>query len=155
MCQALRSVLWAVAIAALLGTPAARAGDKVSIITSWIAEAEHGGFYQALATGIYAKHGLDVTIRQGGPQLNTAQMLAAGAVDFRVDCNSGGTLKFVKNDVPAIAIAAIFQKDPQVLIAHPDVGIDSLRRHEGQADRHVEDGDRFVVANSRGEVRLD
>jgi NitT/TauT family transport system substrate-binding protein len=126
MSQALRSVLSAVTIAALLGAPPARAADKVSIIMSWIAEAEHGGFYQALATGIYVKHGIDITIRQGGPQLNTGQMLAAGAVDFRVDGNSGGTLNFVKYDVPAIAIAAIFQKDPQVLIAHPDVGINSL-----------------------------
>jgi NitT/TauT family transport system substrate-binding protein len=109
----------------------ARATDKVSIITSWLAEAEHGGFYQALATGIYAKYGLDVTVRQGGPQLNTGQMLAAGAVDFRIDPNSIGALNFVKNDVPVVAVAAIFQKDPQVLIAHPDVGINTLSDMKG------------------------
>jgi len=112
--------------------PAARAADKVSFIMSWIAEAEHGGFYQAVATGIYAKYGLEVTIRQGGPQLNTAQMLAAGAVDFRIDPNSVGALNFVRNDVPAVAVAAIFQKDPQVLIAHPDAGIESLADMKGK-----------------------
>jgi NitT/TauT family transport system substrate-binding protein len=127
----IKPVLWAVAVAALLASPDARANDKVSIIMSWVAEAEHGGFYQALATGIYAKHGLDVTIRQGGPQLNTGQMLAAGAVDFRVGGGSGGTINFVQNDVPAMAVAAIFQKEAAVLIAHPDAGIDSLAGMKG------------------------
>lgn len=120
------------AVAMTLSNASARAADKVSIIMSWIAEAEHGGFYQALARGIYAKYGLDVTIRQGGPQLNTAQMLAAGAVDFRCDGSSGGTLNFVKNDVPAIAVAAFFQRDPQVLIAHPDAGINSFADMKGK-----------------------
>jgi NitT/TauT family transport system substrate-binding protein len=127
----IKPVLWAVAVAALLASPDARANDKVSIIMSWVAEAEHGGFYQALATGIYAKHGLDVTIRQGGPQMNTGQMLAAGAVDFRVGGGSGGTINFVQNDVPAMAVAAIFQKEAGVLIAHPDAGIDSLADMKG------------------------
>jgi NitT/TauT family transport system substrate-binding protein len=127
----IKPVLWAAAFAALVASPDARANDKVSIIMSWVAEAEHGGFYQALATGIYAKHGLDVTIRQGGPQLNTGQMLAAGAVDFRVGGGSGGTINFVQNDVPAIAVAAIFQKEAAVLIAHPDAGIDSLADMKG------------------------
>ena len=108
-----------------------RADDKVSIIMSWTAEAEHGGFYQALATGIYKKHGLDVTIRQGGPSLNTAQMLAAGAVDFRVGSNSGNALNFVQSGVPAMVVAAIFQKEPSVLIAHPDAGINSIADMKG------------------------
>ena len=84
-----KPVLWMVTVAGLLMSQPAAANDKVSIIMSWVAEAEHGGFYQALATGIYARHGLDVTIRQGGPQLNTGQMLAAGAVDFRVGFGAG------------------------------------------------------------------
>jgi NitT/TauT family transport system substrate-binding protein len=130
----LGSVLRAAAVAAamMLVATAACAADNVSIIMSWIAQAEHGGFYQALATGIYARHGLDVTIRQGGPQLNTAQMLAAGAVDFRCDGSSGGTLNFVKNDVPALAVAAFFQRDPQILIAHPDAGINSFADMKGK-----------------------
>ena len=126
-----KPVLWMVAVAGLLASPPATANDKVSIIMSWVAEAEHGGFYQALATGIYTKHGLDVTIRQGGPQLNTGQMLAAGAIDFRVGGGSGGTLNFVQNDVPAMAVAAIFQKEAAVLIAHPDAGINSIADMKG------------------------
>jgi NitT/TauT family transport system substrate-binding protein len=121
------------AVAILLGAQAAFADDKVSIITSWTAEAEHGGFYEALANGYYKKHGLDVTIRQGGPQLNSGQMLAAGAVDFRVGSNSGGDLNFVQSDVPAIAVAAIFQKDPTVLLAHPDSGINTMSDMKGKA----------------------
>jgi NitT/TauT family transport system substrate-binding protein len=126
-----RAILWLTVLAVMGAATAARADDKVSIIMSWVAEAEHGGFYQALATGIYAKHGLDVTIRQGGPQLNTAQMLAAGAIDFRIGGGSGGTINFVQNDVPAKAVAAIFQKEPAVLIAHPDAGINSLADMKG------------------------
>ena len=126
-----KPVLWMVTVAGLLMSQPAAATDKVSIIMSWVAEAEHGGFYQALATGIYARHGLDVTIRQGGPQLNTGQMLAAGAIDFRVGGGSGGTLNFVQNDVPAMAVAAIFQKEAAVLIAHPDAGINSIADMKG------------------------
>jgi NitT/TauT family transport system substrate-binding protein len=126
-----KPVLWMAAVVGLLASPSAAAGDKVSIIMSWVAEAEHGGFYRALATGIYAKHGLDVTIRQGGPQLNTGQMLAAGAVDFRIGGGSGGTINFVQNDVPAMAVAAIFQKEAAVLIAHPDAGINSIADMKG------------------------
>jgi ABC-type nitrate/sulfonate/bicarbonate transport system substrate-binding protein len=85
---------------------------------------------------------VDVTIRQGGPQLNTGQMLAAGAIDFRVGGGSGGTINFVQNDVPAMAVAAIFQKEAAVLIAHPGAGINSVavgligrehRHHAGDA----------------------
>jgi len=115
----------------LLASAAARADDKVSIIMSWTAEAEHGGFYQAKAAGIYQKYGLDVTIRQDGPQMNTAQLLAAGAVDFRVGSNSGNSLNFVNSGVPALTVAAIFQKEPSVLIAHPDAGINSLADMKG------------------------
>src|ERR1700691_1755431 len=123
----------AAAASALPSWPAvSQPADKVTIGTSWQAEAEHGGFYQALATGLYKKHGLDVTIRQGGPQLNTAQMLAANAVDFRVGSNSGGTLNYVQNGVPAMAVAAFFQKEPTVLIAHPDVGINSIADMKGK-----------------------
>jgi len=109
----------------------ARADDKVTMVTGWTAEAEHGGFYQALATGIYKKYGLDVTIRQGGPQVNTAQLLAAGAVDFRIGSNDSGDFNFVKTGAPGMAVAAMFQKDPTILIAHPDVGINSLADMKG------------------------
>lgn len=126
-----KPVLWMAAVVGLLASTPAGANDQVSIIMSWVAEAEHGGFYQALATGIYAQHGLDVTIRQGGPQLNTGQMLAAGAVDFRVGGGSGGSINFVQNDVPAMAVAAIFQKEAAVLIAHPDAGINSIADMKG------------------------
>lgn len=120
-------------LAGIAGAPrAAHAADKVTFITSWTAEAEHGGWYQALATGIYKKYGLDVVIRQGGPQLNTAQLLVGGAVDMREGANSGGDFNFVKEGAPAVAIAAIFQKDPQVLIAHPGIGINSIADMKGK-----------------------
>jgi NitT/TauT family transport system substrate-binding protein len=112
-------------ILALAALPAA-AADKVVFGLDWLAEAEYGGYYQALAQGIYAKHGLDVTIRQGGPQVNQAQLLLAGRLDFVIAGNSFLVLNFAKEKLPFIAVAAIFQKDPAILIAHPGMGNDSF-----------------------------
>src|SRR6201998_2343704 len=100
--------------------------------TDWKAEAEHGGYYQAIATGIYRGHGLEVELRQGGPQDNHAQLLAAGRIDFNRAPNSFGPLNFVSEKIPMVAVAAIFQKDPSVLIAHPGQGNDSLAELTGK-----------------------
>ena len=104
--------------------------DKVTFGTDWKAEAEHGGFYQAVATGIYAKHGLEVTIRQGGPQVNHSQLLAAGRLDFNMAPNSFLPFNFTKENVPMVTVAALFQKDPFVLISHP--GTESLASLKGK-----------------------
>ena len=95
--------------------------DKVSFQTDWRAQAEHGGFYQALAAGLYARAGIDADIRQGGPNLNISQLLLAGRVDM-VMSNSFEAFTFVRAGAPFLTVAAIFQKDPQVLIGHPDTG---------------------------------
>ena len=105
--------------------------DKVILSTNWLAQAEHGGFYQALAEGIYDKYNLDVTIKQGGPGVNTKALLVAGKVDFNIG-GSAGALNFVKSDVPFLAVAAIFQKDPQVLISHPNQGNDKIEDFKGK-----------------------
>jgi len=122
----------AIGIAAVAGTAAKAAGDKVSFGTDWKAQAEHGGFYQALATGLYEKHGLEVTIRQGGPQINHAQLLAAGRLDFNMAPDSFGPLNFVREGIPMVAVAALFQKDPKVLIAHADQGLKTLADLKGK-----------------------
>src|SRR6185436_15095595 len=90
----------------------AEAADKITLGTDWRAEPEHGGYYQALATGLYAKAGLEVTIRQGGPQVNHNQLLAAGRIDFAVAPNSFIPLNYVAGNIPMVAVAAMFQKDP-------------------------------------------
>src|SRR5687767_9239300 len=95
------------------------AAETVTFGTDWKAQAEHGGFYQAIATGIYKRYGLDVNLRQGGPQVNHAQLLAASVLDFSIGSNSFGPLNFAQQKIPMVAVAAIFQKDPAVLIAHP------------------------------------
>jgi NitT/TauT family transport system substrate-binding protein len=104
-----------------LAVPATEAADAVTFGTNWKAQAEHGGFYQAVATGIYKRHGLDVTIRQGGPQVNHSALIAAGKIDFNMGGNLFEQFNFTQNKVPVITIAAIFQKEPQVILAHPDV----------------------------------
>jgi NitT/TauT family transport system substrate-binding protein len=114
------------------GITSAWAGDKISFGLDWKAEAEYGGYYQALATGIYAKHGLDVTIRQGGPQVNHAQLLISGGLDFNICSNSFLALNFVKQAIPFRTVAAMFQKDPSVLIAHPNQGNDSFAALKGK-----------------------
>lgn len=116
----------------LVAIAPARALDHVTFGTDWRAEAEHGGYYQAIATGIYKKYGLDVTLRQGGPQVNHSQLLAAGRLDFDEEPNSFSGLNFAKERIPMVAVAAFFQKDPSVLIAHPGVGNDSLAELKGK-----------------------
>jgi NitT/TauT family transport system substrate-binding protein len=106
--------------------------DHVTLGLDWRAEAEYGGYYQAVATGIYARHGLDVTLRQGGPQLNQAQLLLAGRLDFNLASNSYLALAFAQEKLPFVAVAAMFQKDPSVLIAHPGQGNDSFEALRGK-----------------------
>ena len=106
--------------------PSALALDSVRFGTNWVAEAEHGGFYQALADGTYRKYGLDVTIVPGGPQVNNRILLLVGKLDFFLGANTLEGFDAVAQNVPTIEVAALFQKDPQVLIAHPDQGVDEL-----------------------------
>jgi NitT/TauT family transport system substrate-binding protein len=122
---------WCVAAFLLLMTPAFGA-DKIILGTDWRAEAEHGGYYQAQATGLYAAAGLDVTIRQGGPQVNHAQLLAAGRIDIMIAPNSFIPLNYVASHIPMVAVAAMFQKDPAVLIAHAGQGVTSLADLKGR-----------------------
>src|SRR6266478_395947 len=101
--------------------------DKLSFATNWVAEAEHGGFYQALADGTYRRYGLDVTIVPGGPQVNNRLLLPVGKIDFYLSANTLQSFDAVEQNIPTIAVASMFQKDPQVLIAHPDRGINDLK----------------------------
>jgi NitT/TauT family transport system substrate-binding protein len=94
--------------------------DEVSFGTNWLAEAEHGGFYQAVADGTYEKYGLKVTIVQGGPTAANQALLMADKVQFYMQGNLLGSFSAVEQDIPVVEVAAIFQKDPQVLIAHPE-----------------------------------
>jgi NitT/TauT family transport system substrate-binding protein len=116
----------------LLMSGLARANDKITFGLDWKAEAEYGGYYQAVATGIYARHGLDVTIREGGPQVNHTQLLLAGRLDFNITSNAFLALNFVKENIPFRAVATAFQRDPAVLIAHPGQGNDSFAALKGK-----------------------
>jgi NitT/TauT family transport system substrate-binding protein len=105
--------------------------DKVSYLTSWRAQAEHGGFYQAVAAGLYRKAGIECDLRQGGPQVSGSQLMMGGRVDMIM--SSGlEALNYAKEDLPFLCIGAIFQKDPQVLIAHAGVGNDSFEKLKGK-----------------------
>jgi NitT/TauT family transport system substrate-binding protein len=112
-----------IALSLLAAPVQAQQVDKVSFGTNWVAEAEHGGFYQAVADGTYAKYGLDVTIVPGGPQVNNRMLLLARKIDFFMSANSLQSFDAVAQNIPTLAVAAIFQKDPQVLLAHPGEGV--------------------------------
>ncbi len=104
----------------LVGSADAAPNQRVVFMTDWKPEAEQGGYYEAKALGLYAAHGLDVEIRSGGTGANPQQLMAAGAVDMAIGSNSFIALNLVKAGAPVVAVMASFQKDPEVLILHPD-----------------------------------
>src|SRR4051812_39936149 len=110
-------------LAALLLPARGQTQDKVSFGTNWVAQAEHGGFYQAVADGTYKKYGLDVTIVPGGPNENNRMLLIAGKIDFFMAANTLMSFDAVANNVPVVTIAAVFQKDPQVMLTQPDAKV--------------------------------
>lgn len=112
-------------IATALALPAA-ALDAVSFGTNWVAQAEHGGFYQAVADGTYAKYGLKVTIRPGGPTAPNRQLLHSGRLDFFMGGNLLEVLLAHEQGSPTVVVAAMFQKEPQILMAHPNQGIEKF-----------------------------
>ena len=105
--------------------------DKVSYNTNWRAQAEHGGFYYAVANGIYKEHGIEADIRMGGPQLNMSQLLLGGAVDM-VMSNSFEAIRYASEKLPFLCVGSVMQKDPQVLICHPGVGHEKIENLKGK-----------------------
>ena len=108
-------------------TAQAQALDKVVFATNWVAEGEHGGFYQALASDTYRRYGLDVTIVPGGPQVNNRILLPVGKIDFYLSANTLQAFDAIEQNIPTLVVAAMFQKEPQVLIAHPNPNLRDLR----------------------------
>ncbi len=125
---------WVGAAAALLAASATHAGaqEKVNFLTSWKAQAEHGGYYQALVKGYYKACGVDMTIRQGGPGIDTAQLLTGKAVDFSMSSHIDGILHMNAAGFPARALSAAFQITPQILMAHADSDINSFEDMKGR-----------------------
>ena len=115
--------LVALVLLASLSAPAS-GSDKVSFGTNWLAQAEQGGFFQAVADGTYARYGLEVTIMPGGPQTSNRLLLAAGKLDFYMNANLISHFSAVEQKIPTIGVAAIFQKAPIIFMSHPGVGLD-------------------------------
>ena len=113
-------------------TPKAAGPTKITFVTDWKAQAEHGGFYEALALGLYKKRGLDVHILEGGPSVNVPQMLAGGAADFGIGSNAFIPMNLAREGAGIKAVMAVFQKDPQVLITHPRDDVKSLADMKGK-----------------------
>lgn len=120
----------ALAISAAFST-SAFSQEKVTFGTNWLAQAEHGGFYQSVADGTYAACGLDVTIAPGGPQVNNRALMLANKIQFHMGGNMLQPFSAVEQDIPVVVLASIFQKEPQVLISHPDQGFDTWESLKG------------------------
>jgi len=126
----LRRLLIAAAFVCAAGPAAAQ--EAFSVGTNWLPDAERGGFYHAQAAGMYRKRGLDVTVQAGGPQLNNPQLLAAGRLDAVMVTSAVEAFNYAKNDVPIVAVAAIYQRNPQILISHKTYGIKSFEDMKGK-----------------------
>lgn len=128
----MRRTFWLSAMALAAMVMPAAAQEKLVFATDWRAQAEHGGFYQALATGLYKARGLDVTLRQGGVGMDPQQLLAAGAIDAAMGSNGYFTLNLVEAGAPVVTVAALFQKDPVILMSHDRPDVNSLADMKGK-----------------------
>ncbi len=113
------------AIGVVSMTSPAHSLDKVRFGTDWLAEADHGGFYQALADGTYARYGLDVEIKQGGPGVQNRALLLTGKLDFYLGTQQEQLIG-IEQGIPLVDVAAFYQKNAQVLLTHPDAGVESF-----------------------------
>ena len=109
----------ATVVAAAVAVPAAAQNVPVTFGTNWVAQAEHGGYYQAVADGTYAACGIDVKILPGGPQVNNRALMLSGQVDFNMGGSTLDTINAVVEGLPIVTVAATFQKDPQIIVTHP------------------------------------
>ena len=107
------------------------AADNIKLSLDWVPQGEHGGYFQAIAKGYYADQNIEVEIIPGGPSVNTKAMLMADQVEFNIG-GSAGALNYAKQDLPFKAVAAFFQKTPQVLMSHPNVGINHPNDFQGK-----------------------
>ena len=116
------------ALAACLGGTALAQQPLTDVTfgTNWIAQGEHGGYYQALADGTYEKYGLKVTIVPGGPRASNRMLMTVGKLDFYMGGSMIQAFSAVEKDIPTVVVAAHFQKEPQVLLSHPGQGLDSF-----------------------------
>jgi NitT/TauT family transport system substrate-binding protein len=128
------SLIFALALVGLpcAGSTTAAESTRIRFVTDWKAQAPQGGFYQAKALGLYAAQGLDVEIIQGGPSVNVPLLLGSNEADFGIGSNSFIPINIVQAGIPATAVAAIFQKDPQVLITHPREDIRAIADMKGK-----------------------
>src|SRR5919112_6667539 len=125
----IRKTSMVAALAALLGAGGAHAQQPLAegtFGTNWLAQAEHGGYYQAVADGTYEKYGLKVTIVPGGPRAGNRMLMTVGKLDFYMGGSMIQAFSAAEKDIPTIVVAAHFQKEPQVLLSHPGQGLDTF-----------------------------
>ncbi|MCM3785653.1 ABC transporter substrate-binding protein [Neobacillus mesonae] len=113
------------------GEETAKDPVKITQVTNWFAQPEHGGQYTALAKGYYEEAGIDMTIEPGGPQVSSIQIVASGKAQFGMG-QADEVLTARDNGIPVVAIAAIFQKSPQAMLFHADADIQDFADLDGR-----------------------
>ena len=125
-----RVALVVAALAALLGgcsrpgpAPGASAAGgalpKVRFKTDWHPQAEHGGFYQAVARGFYRESGIDVDIVPGGPGVPVSQIVLSGQVDLAMG-RSDDMIAWVSKGLPFVVVGVYMERDPQAILVHEE-----------------------------------
>ena len=130
---ALPVLVHGIALAGALALPAqAQAQEKIRFGLNWYPQAEHCGWFQAQAAGLYKQAGLDVQLIGGSPDRNIPLLVAAGELELGMG-SSFTTLNMVAQHIPGQTIAAFLQKDPQTLVAHADQGVAKLDDLKGRS----------------------
>jgi NitT/TauT family transport system substrate-binding protein len=104
---------------------------KIVVQLDWVPEPEHGGLFQAQATGRFTAAGLDVELIPGGPNAFVMQKLATAQAHVG-QADSTNTLRAIAEGLPVIHIGAVFQNDPSVLMLHADNPVDSFEALNGK-----------------------
>ena len=100
------------------------AGDKFTLQTKWVTQAQFAGYYVALEKGYYDDEGLDVTIKSGGPDIAPPQVMAGGGADILIEWMPAALASREKG-LNLVNIAQPFKSSGMMLTCRKDSGISS------------------------------
>ena len=122
------SVCWSVCFLLAWSTPAIAAptqpADVVNLQLRWHHQFQFAGYYAAVEKGFYEEEGLQVKLHPGDPEHQPVPEVLAGRVQY-AEANSEVLFQRLQGK-PLVALAAIFQHSPSVLLTRKDSGISSV-----------------------------
>ncbi|NVM20843.1 MAG: ABC transporter substrate-binding protein [Desulfobacterales bacterium] len=98
----------------------------------WLINTSVAGGLYADAHGIFADHGLRVTIKEGGPERDSIKELELGHAQFGV-ASADQVIRAVSKGAPVVVIAQLFQVNPLQWIYRPEkTCIDTVQDLKGK-----------------------